>query len=335
MTAEAPVRIYPFPDPLGELPLLGRSFSERALEEVSLSRAAARLRIGPRDFVPAPQLDAFAEAAGERGARLVLETAWGAVETGVELAPRVDSAVYEPVRLPAGRAHHLQHWFQWLPLALEQVERERGRRRLRRRAGAERPSFIAKGTNVHPRALIDGSIIEPGAVIGDGASIIDSYIGAGVHVSDFARVRRSVLEAETHVMVDARLTEVVALGRGSLANLGLRKCLLGRDVFVTSGVIFDPQPLEGTVRADVGPGASLDTGRGSLGGCVGHGARLGARTLVAPGVVLPCGTTVVMRREEGVQRVEEAPPGTPMVWRDARLVPLEAQPRKANPIEVR
>jgi hypothetical protein len=49
---------------------------------------------------------------------------------------------------------------------------------------------------------------------------------------------------------------------------------------------------------------------------------LGARTIVAPGRALPNGITVVMRKEEGVFKVESAPPGTPMCWDNAALVPI-------------
>jgi carbonic anhydrase/acetyltransferase-like protein (isoleucine patch superfamily) len=71
-------------------------------------------------------------------------------------------------------------------------------------------------------------------------------------------------------------------------------------------------------------GARIGTGRRVLGGAVGHGSVLGARTIVAPGVALPNRTTVVMRRDEGVTKIESVEAGTPLCWDDARLVPYGA-----------
>jgi hypothetical protein len=87
-------------------------------------------------------------------------------------------------------------------------------------------------------------------------------------------------------------------------------------------VIFWTDLLEGTVQV-LSDGSWVDSERKSLGGCAGHGSVLGARTIVAPGRALPNRTIVVMRREEGVNRVEGLEPGHPSTWYDASLVPLE------------
>lgn len=349
--------LHPFGDALGTLPLLGRPLSHRRHEEVLASGTQLeRWRFAGHAFAAAPLLAHFAAVAsgpsrlglasdhpshalldGSSVARgpqgVALDIFFDAETTDLETLRALPVTYLDGGRAPrlrtragasvAGAGHvaaHVEHWMHLLWLAPRLVELDLSRLRGRRRRGARRPSWVGKGADIHPRAFLDGAIVGEGAVVGESAAVIDSYLGPKSVLSDLARIRSSVLEAGTHVLTDARFTDVVALGRGSLASVGLRDTLLGRDVFLTSGVIFwsdDGEP----VSADTANGR-VDTGRRQLGGCAGHGAVLGARTIVAPGRVLPNGATVVMRREEGVQRVEAAP-GVPACWDDAALVPVE------------
>ena len=219
-------------------------------------------------------------------------------------------------------AAHMEHWVHvlWLaPLLVPAVRSRTAGKRRRGKAGLA-SSVIGKDTKIHPSVYLEGAIIGDGARLGAGCSIRHSSVGAESHLSDFTKVSYSVLGDRTHTLVDATFSNVVSLGSGTLANLLLRDVLLGRDVFLTSGVIFWNEAIDGTITVDK-DGAAIDTGRKVLGGCAGHGCVLGARTIVAPGKALPNRTTVVMRREEGVMKFEAAEPGTPMCWYDATLGP--------------
>lgn len=221
-------------------------------------------------------------------------------------------------------AAHVEHWVHLLwvqplfvPRLLERCEGKRVRRR-----PSPAPSLLGPGASVHPSAYLEGAVIGSGAVVGACASIRHSYVGARSNLADFTKLSWSVLGDETYTLADATFSHVVALGGGTLTSFFLKDSLLGRSVFLTSGVIFWSDAIGDTIRV-VRDGRLADTARTSLGGCAGHGCVLGARTIVAPGRALPNGTTVVMRREEGVLRVEEAAPSTPMCWDHAALVPIE------------
>ncbi len=219
-------------------------------------------------------------------------------------------------------AAHVEHWVHvlWLaPLLVPAFVQHLGGKRRRSKRGLA-PSWIGKDTKIHPSAHLEGAIIGDGARLGAGCSVRHSYLGADSHLSDFTKVTHSVLGEQTHTLVDATFSNVVSLGRGTLANLLLRDTILGNNVFLTSGVIFWNESIDGTVHITK-EGERIDSLRKTLGGCAGHGCVLGARTIVAPGQALPNETTVVMRREEGVLRVEDADAGTPMCWYDAALVP--------------
>jgi hypothetical protein len=196
-------------------------------------------------------------------------------------------------------------------------------------------NVIGKGVDIHPNAFIEGSVIADGAEISAGCSVRHSYVGANSKLSDFTKVSYSVLEAGTHTLADATFAEMVALGGGTLTSLLFKDSILGRNVFLTTGVIFWTDSLDGNVAIEI-DGAPVDSGRPVLGGCAGHGSVLGARTILAPGRALPNRTTVVMRKEEGVFSIDrDAAPATPMCWHDAALVPVTKIAPDYDPEEVR
>jgi carbonic anhydrase/acetyltransferase-like protein (isoleucine patch superfamily) len=221
-------------------------------------------------------------------------------------------------------AAHVEHWVHvlWLePLLVPALAlRSGGRKKRWRRALA--PSIIGEGADVHPSAYLEGAIIGDGAVVGARASIRHTYVGARSQLGDFTKLTHCVLGEDTHTLADGNFFWVVALGGGTLTSFLMKDTLLGKSVFLTSGVIFWNESLEGTIAVER-EGRWIDTEKKCLGGCAGHGSVLGARTIVAPGRALPNRTTVVMRREEGVLRIDSAPPGTPMCWSDAAMVPVE------------
>lgn len=237
--------------------------------------------------------------------------------------PRLGPPPYtEPVLMSGAFALHVQHWVHvlwaakaWVPALLPFAE---GKRR--------RGSVIGPGADVHPSAYLEGAIIGAGAEIGASCVLRHCYVGPRSRLSDFTKLAHGVLGPDTHTLADATFEHVVALGGGTLTNLLLQDSLLGRRVFLTTGVVFWRDALGEPITVQH-RGLEVDTGRRVLGGCAGHGAILGARTIVAPGRALPNRTTVVMRKAEGVFKVADAPPGTPMCWNEGALVPVtEVEP---------
>lgn len=217
-------------------------------------------------------------------------------------------------------AAHIEHWMHllWLgPLLIPALKQRLG---TTWRRGPVHRSWVARSAKIHPTAYVEDSVIEADVQIGAGCSIRQSYLGAGSRLGDFTKVVRSVMGPATHTLADGTFMHVVSLGEGTLTNLLMRDVLIGRRVFLTTGVIFWADDLGREIFVEH-RGARIATGRRVLGGAVGHGSVLGARTIVAPGVALPNRTTVVMRRDEGVTKIESVAAGTPLCWDDARLVP--------------
>jgi hypothetical protein len=223
----------------------------------------------------------------------------------------------EPVLMDGAFAAHLEHWVHVLWAAQAWVPALRVHAEGKRRRG----SVIGPGADVHPSAYLEGAIIGAGAEIGASCVLRHCYVGPKSRLSDFTKLAHGVLGPETHTLADATFEHMVALGGGTLTNLLLQDSLLGRQVFLTTGVVFWRDALGDTITVQH-QGREVDTGRKVLGGCAGHGSILGARTIVAPGRALPNRTTVVMRKAEGVFKVAEVPPGTPMCWSEGALVPV-------------
>jgi len=362
---ETAARIAPFGDPVGDIPIAGMSFSELQRKQAQDAGVDDRLTVAAHAIATAKLLRAFVANAprGTPSALAVRADSPLALLTPVSSIRREDGllvydvfldapysdvasarAAAKPVvvehrsltyrrefpRVGPGPHHldlpadgvlcaHLEHWVHLLWVAPLLVP-------------ALGPK-IDPTAQVHPSAHVEGSIIGPGAIVGAGSRIHGSYIGANARLADFSKVTRCMLGDGVHTLADATFSHVVSLGEGTLTNLLLRDVVVGRKVFLTSGVIFWGEALGESITVDR-DGVEVDTGRPFVGGCVGHGSVLGARTIVGPGRALPNRTLVVLRREEGVMRVEPTAPGTPLCWDNAALVPFDTMRPGQIPAEL-
>ena len=181
---------------------------------------------------------------------------------------------------------------------------------------------VGRNVTIHPTAYIENSVIGDNSNIGAGCFISNSYIGPNSQLFDFTKVRHSVLGQGTHTLADASFSHVVSFGGATLSNLLLRDVILGRNCFVTTGVIFQDQSIDSPITV-LRSGEEVSTERMALGGCAGHGCVLGARAIIAPGRALPNRTTIVMRREEGIHKISSALGDTPVCWNNGTLIPAE------------
>ncbi len=222
-----------------------------------------------------------------------------------------EDASYDHNVAPAGPAPHLlrvpkcrriagrlAHWLHLLNLNHAVLVHER------ERAGATGGRNVLEGDarsrSLHPSALVEDSLLAPGVVIEHGATVLRSFLGEGVRVADHAVLADCVIGPGCHTLVDTHMRRVVALGGSTLSNLGTEDLLLGREVFITTGVaFFGAEPGTNVVVE------GSDTRRPVLGGCVGNRVTLGARSLFAAGMAVPSGAVIVGRPDEALQKLDE------------------------------
>lgn len=243
--------------------------------------------------------------AGPLGGRPAAPESW----EGVALAAVCDEDACEEIRVdPAGPPPHrlrvprvsrlaagVTHWLHLLNINQALLLTERAARGL---LGDDNDA--AEDVEVHPTALVRGSILRAGARVEHHASVMGCYIGEDVRVADHALLVDCVIGKGCHTLVDTHLRRVIACAGSTLSNLHSEDLLLGREIFITTGVSFFGQHPGRHVFID-----GEDTRRPALGGCAGHKAVLGARALFEGGVAVPAGTVIVMRPDEGIQKLDD------------------------------
>jgi carbonic anhydrase/acetyltransferase-like protein (isoleucine patch superfamily) len=150
-------------------------------------------------------------------------------------------------------------------------------------------NVIGRGCDIHPTAYVEGSYIGDGSQIGAGAVVRSAIVGAQCRIMNRSTVEFGVLGEGAHIMNGCTAQFAVlypgALQMSNLVSLSL----CGRDSFIGDGATltdfrFDRSPVKVLKN-----GAAVDTGIIFLGGCLGHGAYLGAGCLLAPGRAVPNG----------------------------------------------
>ena len=138
----------------------------------------------------------------------------------------------------------INHQLPWVRLreywedhpGLKRVWRSRGRNRYRR---AARLSVIGKNCDIHPTATVEGSILGDKVTLGAFTSVRDSIIADGVEVSEHTKFLRCVVGKKCHTLNDSYFMGCTFYPDSTLANVIIRNSILGRRVFLTTGVIAE------------------------------------------------------------------------------------------------
>jgi acetyltransferase-like isoleucine patch superfamily enzyme len=157
---------------------------------------------------------------------------------------------------------------------------------------------IGTDCDIHPTAYVENSVIGSGTQIGAGAVVRGALIGSGCRILNRATVELCVLGNGAHVMNGCTAQfAVLYAGHLTMSNR-VSFSLCGRDTFLGDGVTLDDFRVDGQTVRVLKDGVSVDSGMTFLGGCLGHGAYLGAGCVLAPGRAIPNGWRV--NRETGV-----------------------------------
>ncbi|MEO8627399.1 MAG: hypothetical protein ABI612_04770 [Betaproteobacteria bacterium] len=159
-------------------------------------------------------------------------------------------------------------------------------------------NVIGRNCDIHPTAYVEGSRIGDGTQIGAGAVVRGSWIGAGSRILNRATVELSVLGEGVHIMNGCTAQfSVLYAGHLAMSNL-VSLSLCGRDTFVGDGATLADFRFDGRSVRVLKDGKAIDSGITFLGGCLCHGAYLGAGCILAPGRTIANGWRI--SRESGV-----------------------------------
>jgi acetyltransferase-like isoleucine patch superfamily enzyme len=159
-------------------------------------------------------------------------------------------------------------------------------------------NVIGHNCDIHPTAYIEGSRIGDGTRIGAGAVVRGSLIGTGSRILNRATVELSILGEGVHIMNGCTAQFAVLYpGHLTMSNL-VSLSICGRDTFLGDGATLADFRFDGRSVSVLKDGESIDSGITFLGGCLGHGAYLGAGCILAPGRAIANGWRI--SRESGV-----------------------------------
>ncbi len=183
-------------------------------------------------------------------------------------------------------------------------------------------SRIGPGCDIHPTAVIEGSILEPGVRVGPFAVVRFSRVGAGSWIQDHGKVTLCVLGAGSLVSSGSTVNFCVTYPGASASQHLMQLSVLGRRAITTGGGFMMDMRFDREVGV-LHDGRVQSSGSRFLGCAVGHDAILGTGFWLAPGRAVPNGATVVRHPDQIVRRLPlEVEPGTVLVPSAGGLVPL-------------
>jgi carbonic anhydrase/acetyltransferase-like protein (isoleucine patch superfamily) len=150
-----------------------------------------------------------------------------------------------------------------------------------------RMNTIGRNCDIHPTAVIELSVIGDGVRIGAHAVVRSSVVGDHAVIDDHASVRACVVGEGASIANNNNVIFSVVYPRAFLISGPYQFSMFGYETAIMHCICCDTRLDGRTVRAEVGPGQSLDSHQRYLGTCYGHGVRAGAGTITAPGRAIP------------------------------------------------
>ncbi|MBF0501008.1 MAG: hypothetical protein HQM09_12795 [Candidatus Riflebacteria bacterium] len=186
-------------------------------------------------------------------------------------------------------------------------------------------SRIHPEAEVHPTAVIEGSIIEKGAKIGAHAVVRFSYVGQNAFIDDQAGIKFSVVGNGAYIANNCVLFFTTVYPRAFLISGPYQFSLFGYDSAMMNAIPSDYR-LDGesiTIRTTRGV---VSTGLKFVGSVIGHRTKIAAGVIVAPGRMIPNDIQILPDPARVLSSVpDDIPINTPLFLISGKLVPAHAQ----------
>lgn len=181
-------------------------------------------------------------------------------------------------------------------------------------------SRIHPEAEVHPTAVVEGSVVEKGAKIGAYAVVKFSWVGEKAFVDDHAGIKFSVIGRESYIANNCVTFFSVTYPRCFLISGPYQFSLFGYDSAMMNAIPsdyrLDGKPVSIKTRRGV-----MSTGLRFVGSVLGHRTKIAAGIIVAPGRMIPNDLTIFPDPARVIQSVPEAlKPGAPYFLVGGKLV---------------
>lgn len=241
-----------------------------------------------------------------------------------------------PSRVGAAMAHHIGHWTHvvrvnqlalmargesarqwwdsrgWMARAWQVLQVLWRAKWLTRRAIAHHILPVSDEAEIHETAVVEASLVAPGARIGPHAVVRGSVIGPGARIEDGAQVNLSNIGAGCQVERFALVNLCVLYPGASISRCeGFQASVLGRDSFVAQGALALDLSFGAPVRVRH-RGERVSSGQHFMGVALGHDVVIGNGVRLNYGVSVPNGAVLVAPSEGLIRDASAAEAGVPM-----------------------
>lgn len=170
-------------------------------------------------------------------------------------------------------------------------------------------STVDPSAEVHPTAVVEGSVVRAGAKIGAYAVVRHSVIGERAFVDDHAGVKFSVVGSGAYVANNCVLFFTTVYPRAFLISGPYQFSCFGRDSAIMNSIPSDYRLDGGTVKVATDSGVR-DTGLRFAGSVIGHRTRIAAGLILAPGRAIPNDLELYPDPRRVLSRIDASlPPG--------------------------
>jgi hypothetical protein len=190
--------------------------------------------------------------------------------------------------------------------------------------------FVGKRAQIHPTAIVEGSIIGDDVVIGPGSMVLQSIVGAGTRIEQRAHISQSTIGRRNFISLNSSMQACVTFDDADPCANNLQACVVGPRAGLTSFVRALDTALHDDGRP-AGPVFVVDgTARRSVGelpcgACFGADTYVGAEVSLAAGRALPAGVRVVTAPSSLLRRLPDDVAAGTWVVEDGSLVPLRTR----------
>lgn len=184
------------------------------------------------------------------------------------------------------------------------------------------------GCDVHPTAVVEGSVLGRGVTVGPHARVMFSNVADGASIMGKAVVEGASIGAGALVGQGSVVRFCVVYPGAAACMPIIQMSVLGRDVATTQATWAMDANFDNNVKV-VMDGQVADSGTPFLGCAVGHGARIGTGLWLAAGRDIPGGAFLIRHPDQTVRGVGDLGDGGPLVAVRGKLQPLAALSRSA------
>ncbi|MEM3404246.1 MAG: DapH/DapD/GlmU-related protein [Nitrososphaeria archaeon] len=156
---------------------------------------------------------------------------------------------------------------------------------------------VGRGCDIHPTAYLENTVIGDKVEIGAHSVIRGAMIGDKSVIQNNCTVAYSVLGKECQLRDGANVTYSLLFPGAFTTGSFINTSVMGRNSFFPVGSILTDFRFDGKHVTVSKNGKIVDSGQTFLGGCLGHGAYVGAGVTIPPGREIPNNARLLPSRQ--------------------------------------